>query len=257
MMLGPQLADLLKWLTSGDPAKFFPGVFYVGVGLLAMYIGCVVTATRGLPPPGRIEVRPSLIRLMRQHWPGLVIGVAMTMGLVFTVPSLFLVRFNNHEQFGGIAGYWTVYAVTAFLFRLFTASLSRRIGRYKLILLGLLAQGIGLWSLIPVTQSWHVLGSAVLCGFGHALLFPSIVSLGTQPFPARYRGSGTNLTLGCFDMGAAISAPLLGRIIDLPQFEGAGFRQMFFVAGMIPMCMAASFLMHGSGSRCQFFDRSQ
>jgi MFS family permease len=154
------------------------------------------------------------------------------------VPSLFLVRFNNHEQFGGIAAYWTTYAVTAFLFRMLTASLSRSIGRYRLIFVGLITQGIGLWCLIPVSQWWHLLLPAVLCGFGHALLFPSIVSLGTQPFPARYRGSGTNLILGCFDLGVGISAPLLGRIIDRPEFGGVGFRQMFFVAGIIPLLVA-------------------
>ena len=238
MILGPQLADFLKWMSAGNEDVFFPRVFTVGASLIVGYILCLLFVTRGLSRPEHVETRPSLIRLTRRYWPGAIVGVAMAMGLVFTVPSLFLVRFNNHEHFGGIATYWTTYAITAFLFRLFTASLSQTVGRYRLILFGLFAQGIGLWAMIPVTQWWHLLFSATLCGFGHALLFPSIVSLGTQPFPARYRGSGTNLTLGCFDLGAGISAPLLGRIIDLPQFEGVGFRQMFFVAGSVPVLVA-------------------
>lgn len=239
MALGAQLADFVKWLSAGDDSIFYPRLFQVTVGLLVVYIICALLATRGLRRPEHHETRPSLIRLTRRYWPGWIVGVAMAMGLIFTVPSLFLVRFNNYEQIGGISSYWTTYAATAFLFRLFTASLSRRIGRYRLIFAGLVAQGLGLWCLLPVSAWWHLLLPAVLCGFGHALLFPSIVSLGTQPFPARYRGSGTNLILGCFDLGVGISAPLLGRIIDLPQFDGVGFRPMFFVAGGIPLVIAA------------------
>ncbi|MEQ9408294.1 MAG: MFS transporter [Fuerstiella sp.] len=243
MILGPQLADLLRWLADGDADVFFPRVFGMAALLLGCYTACVLLVTRGLPPPAPHEARPSLIRLTRRYWPGLVAGVSMAMGVVFTVPSLFLVRFNQHEGFGGIATYWTTYALTAFTFRIRTAALSRRVGRYNLILFGLISQGLGLWALIPVSAWWHLLLSAAFCGFGHALLFPSIVSLGAGSFPARYRGSGTNLTLGCLDLGAGLSAPLLGRVIDLPQFNGVGFRQMFFVAGLIPLVLAVIWLV--------------
>ncbi len=238
MILGPQLADFLRWLADDDVNVFFPRVFMLAAGLLAAYIVCLLLVTRGLPRPEKHEARPSLLTLTRRHWPGLVVVVSMTMGLVFTVPSLYLVRFNQHEHFGGIAAYWTIYALTAFTFRLRTAALSQRVGRYRLILMGLIFQGLGLWSLIPVSVWWHLLFSAVLCGFGHALLFPSIVSLGSGTFPPRYRGSGINLTLGCLDLGSGISAPLLGKIIDLPQFDGVGFRQMFFFAGAMPLILA-------------------
>lgn len=248
MILGPHMADFLRWISNNDVDLFFPRVFMGAAALLLTYIGCVVIVTRQLSAPVHHETRPSLLRLTRQYWPGLVVCVSMAMGIVFTVPSLFLVRFNQHEHFGGIAGYWTTYALAAFLFRIRTAALSQQIGRYKLILFGLMAQGLGLWSLIPVSQSWHLLLSAALCGFGHALLFPSIVSLGAGSFPARYRGSGTNLTLGCLDLGVGISAPLLGRIIDMPQFNGAGFRQMFFVAGSIPLCLAVLWYFVKCGS---------
>lgn len=238
MVLGPQMADFLRWLSAGNEDIFFPRVFTVAASLLGLVMCCAFMVTRGQKRPDHQETRPSLIKLMFRYWPGLIVGVAMAMGLVFTIPSLFLVRFNQHENFGGIATYWTTYAAVAFAFRLRTAALSQTVGRYRLILFGLISQGLGLWALIPVQAWWHLLFSALLCGFGHALLFPSIVSLGTQPFPARYRGSGTNLTLGCFDLGAGISAPLLGRVIDLPQFDGVGFRQMFFVAGSIPLTVA-------------------
>jgi MFS family permease len=238
MILGPQLSDVLRSLCNENADVFFPRVFQATVVLIAAYIIFLIMATRGLSRPEKHPTRPSLIRLTRDYWPGWVMLVAVAMGVVFTVPSLYLVRFTRHADFGGIATYWTTYAIMAFAFRLRTAALSQRVGRYRLIFCGLLFQGFGLWALIPVTESWHLLFSASLCGFGHALLFPSIVSLGSGTFPARYRGSGTNLTLGCLDLGVGFSAPLLGKIIDLPAFEGVGFRQMFLVAGSMPLIVA-------------------
>ncbi|MCP4174550.1 MAG: MFS transporter [Fuerstiella sp.] len=238
MILGPQLSDVLRSLCNDNADDFFPRVFQATVVLIAAYIVFLIQATRGLSRPEKHPTRPSLIRLTRDYWPGWVMLVAVAMGIVFTVPSLYLVRFTRHADFGGIATYWTTYAIMAFAFRLRTAALSQRVGRYRLIFCGLMFQGFGLWALIPVTESWHLLFSASLCGFGHALLFPSIVSLGSGTFPARYRGSGTNLTLGCLDLGVGFSAPLLGMIIDLPTFDGVGFRQMFFVAGAMPLIVA-------------------
>ncbi|MEZ6058882.1 MAG: MFS transporter [Planctomycetaceae bacterium] len=215
-------------------------------GLNCGYVVLLLLATKGHALPAR-QPRPSLVTLMKRYWPGLVTVVSMAMGLTFTVVSLYLVRFNRHAGIGGIATFWTIYAVAAFSFRIKTAGLSRRIGRYRLIFYGLLLQGLGLWALVPVTQTWHLAFAAASCGLGHALLFPSIVSLGSGAFPPEYRGSGTNLTLGFLDLGSAISAPLMGRIIDLPIFDGAGFRQMFFIAGSLTLSMAGTWLIVNRG----------
>ncbi len=53
-----------------------------------------------------------------------------------------------------------------------------------------------------------------LGGFGHALLFPAVVSLGSEAFPREYRGTGTTIVMGFFDVGTFVSAPILGAIID-------------------------------------------
>ncbi|MCH2210459.1 MAG: MFS transporter [Fuerstiella sp.] len=230
MILGTQLIDGLKWLTDGSQI-YFGYAFLVVIVCNATYLTLVWVLTKDFPRPSS-EIRPSLLRLMKDYWPGPVVLVAMAIGLVFTVPSLYLVRFNRYAGLGGIAGYWTAYALSAFVLRIVTVQLSQKVGRYRLITVGLLAQGTGLLTIIPATQSWHLIMSAVICGLGHALLFPSIVSLGSDRFPAEYRGSGTNLTLGFMDLGTAISAPLLGRIIDLAVFDRAGYPQMFFVAGV-------------------------
>ena len=236
MVLGTQLVDGFRWLTFGNEIYFWY-VFLVVMACNAVYMGLVWAVTKDFPKPHR-EIRPSLLRLMKDYWPGPVVLVAMVMGLVFTVPSLYLVRYTRHANMGGIAGFWTAYAISAFALRIGTAQLSQQVGRHRLITVGLAAQGTGLLTIILATQSWHLLVSATICGLGHALLFPSIVSLGSGRFPAKYRGSGTNLTMGFLDLGTAISAPLLGRIIDMTMFDRTGYPQMFMTAGVTALLLA-------------------
>jgi len=237
MIIGTQFVDLLRGLADGDPV-YFRYAFIAVMTFNVVYVVLTWLVTRGFPKPNR-GVRPSLLRMMWAYWPGPVVFVSMLMGLVFVVPSVYLVRFNRHAELGGISGYWTAYAVSAFALRVLTARLSQRVGRHRLISVGLTAQGIGLLAIIPATESWHLIGPALLCGLGHALLFPSMVSLGSGRFPAKYRGSGTNLAMGFMDLGTALSAPLLGRIIDLEMFGGAGYPQMFATAGIMALLVAA------------------
>ena len=108
MILGTQLVDGLKWLTDGREVYFWYA-FLVVITCNAAYLALVCIITKGFPKPSA-EIRPSLLRLMKNYWPGPVVFVAMAIGLVFTVPSLYLVRFNRYAGLGGIAGYWTAYA---------------------------------------------------------------------------------------------------------------------------------------------------
>ena len=238
MIIGAQATAVLQRVAGDDRTWFFQSVFTLIISAMVLYLVLIQFCLKGSASTGS-AVRPSLIRLTRTYWPGLVVVIAMAMGLTFTVTSLYLVRFNRFAGLGGIGTFWTTYAVCAFAFRLRTAALSRRVGRYRLITLGLSIQGLGIWALVPCSEWWHLMFSASFCGLGHALLFPSIVSLGSGAFPPEFRGSGTNLILGCLDIGAAFSAPLLGRIIDLDVFDGVGYRQMFMVAGTIPLVVAA------------------
>ena len=84
---------------------------------------------------------------------------------------------------------------------------------------------VGHFMLPFVTREWQFIGPAMACGFGHAVLYPSIVSLGAGSFPRQYRGLGTTLVLGFIDLGTAVSPPILGRMID-----HYGFDRMFFSA---------------------------
>lgn len=241
MISGAQLCDLVGDRFSG------PRESVVAFGCVAVlgfvYLLLVLVITRH-DQHVRPRVTPPAHRLMLHHWPGPVVFVALAMGLFFTIPSVYLTRFSTHRGLGGIGTYWTAYAITAFLIRMWTRRWSQTVGRHRMILLGISGHCAGFLILPTVTAGWQLLAPALCSGFGHALLFPAVVSLGTEAFPRRFRGTGTTLVLGFFDLGGAVSAPALGAIID--AFGGTGFSQMYYTSAAVSVLIALAYFATGA-----------
>lgn len=225
MIVGTQLGDWIFHTWSPGQGQFVL-LFGGAAGLGALHLAIVVFLTRK-DVHNRPDETPGAHRLVVRYWPGSVVLAAMMMGISFTVTSVFLTRFSTHWGLRGIGTFFTVYSGSAFVFRIGGRRWNSVIGRHLMILLALGGMGVG-FSLLPFVRSeWHFVLPAVACGFGHALIFPAVVSLGAGAFPQAYRGTGTTIVLGFTEVGAMISAPVLGGIID--HF---GFTPMFFtVAG--------------------------
>jgi MFS family permease len=227
MIAGAQLGD---WILNAFPEGRlrFVALFGGATALGVLYAGAVLYLTWH-ETHARPHETPPVHRLMFRYWPGWVIVVALIMGACYSVITVFLTRFATHQGLRGIGTFFTGYASAAFVVRILTRRWSESVGRHRMILIGLCGHFIGYSTLPFVTAEWHFVFPSVCCGWGHALLFPAVVSRGAGAFPVRYRGSGTTLVLGFFDLGSALSAPILGGIID--YFDGAGFSQMFFATG--------------------------
>lgn len=239
MIVGSQVGD---WIFDTFPAGEgqFLLLFGGAAGLGALHLAIVVYLTRKVEHR-RPEETPAAHRLVFRYWPGSVMVAAMMMGISFTVTTVFLTRFSTHLGLRGIGTFFTVYSGAAFVFRIGSRRWSRIIGRHLMILLALSGMGAG-FSLLPfVTSEWHFILPAVACGFGHALLFPAVVSLGAGAFPQKYRGTGTTIVLGCFEVGAMVSGPVLGGIID--RF---GFAPMFYTAAGTAVGIGAFYALTGA-----------
>ena len=245
MVVGTQAGDLIFRLLPGGQPQFialFGGTAALGV----LYVALVYIITRKdqhIRPP----CTPPAHRLLFRYWPGPVVLVAAMMGIGIAVTTVFLTRFATHLGVqNGVGTFFTAYALSAFLFRVSASKWSRTIGRHKMILLGLAGHIVGFVLLPFVRTEWHFIVPAIANGFGHALLFPAVVSLGSGAFPREFRGTGTTLVLGFLDMGTALSAPVLGGVID--AYGGAGFAEMFWVAavtaGVITVFYAATAARH-------------
>ncbi|WP_166831037.1 MFS transporter [Thalassoroseus pseudoceratinae] len=237
MICGAQLGDLILALVESGRMQYVV-LFGTTVLLSTVYLGLVITITRR-DVHDRPHETPAAHSLLLRYWPGPVVLVAMMMGTALTVTTVFLTRYVNHLGLShGFGAFFTGYAISAFSFRLLASKWSRSIGRHRMILFGLCGHALGFAILPYMTRDWMFLIPATSCGFGHALLFPAVVSLGAGAFPKQYRGTGTTITLGFFDLGMALSAPFLGRVID--QFDGVGFTPMFYTA-MGMMLIVATF----------------
>src|SRR5688500_3510257 len=117
------------------------------------YAGLVLFLTRG-----QEHVRPAdtppLHRLVVRHWPGNVMLVALGMGLMLAVTTVFLTRFATERNLGGIGPFFVAYAGSAFTFRIVARNWSRSIGRHKMILLGLAGHAVAMLLLPFVTTDW-------------------------------------------------------------------------------------------------------
>jgi MFS family permease len=226
MILGAQLGDLVfGWFPASRTLYFvlfgITIVLGIGHGLLAMVM------TRGIVhvPSRRSQ---SLVRLYRKYWPNQVLIASTMMGLVVTVTTIFVTRYATSLGLPGIRTFFSAYAITAFIMRIVTRSWSRTFGRHRMIVFGLAGHALGLFALLGVSQDWHFILAALCFGFGHAVLFPCVVSLGAGAFPERYRGTGTNISLGVIDIGTIVSAPVIGLLID-----SYGFQVSLFTAAMV------------------------
>lgn len=223
LILGSNVGDWIVHSVPPGPMQFqvlFGGAIAVGV----VYLGIVLVMTHGQKWPRRQSSRPAY-RLLVHHWPGMVVLVAMIMGLGVVVTTVFLTRFATDRNIEGIGVFFTGYALSAFCFRLLAARWSRSIGRHWMLVSGLAGHTLGHFLLAFATSGWHFIVPSIICGFGHSVLFPAVVSLGAGAFPKEARGSGTAIILAFVDFGQFVFSPLLGRIID-----GYGFPPMFLIS---------------------------
>jgi MFS family permease len=237
MIFGAVLGDVI--FHGLDGKLRFTILFGASTILGLLYTALVLFITRD-ERHVRPTVTPALHRLAVRHWPGNVMLVAFVMGLMLAVTTVFLTRFATYRHLSGLGPFFAAYAGSAFTFRIASRGWSRTIGRHRMILLGVAGHAVAMTLLPFVTTEWLFAIPAVFGGFGHALLFPCVVSLGAEAFPREYRGTGTTLVMGFFDVGTFVSAPILGGIID--AFDGTGFAPMFLTAATVAVISSFIYL---------------
>ena len=211
MIVGSNIGDLVLRLVPDKRTQFvilFGGAAAIGL----VYLALVILLTRDQPHP-RTATSPPAFRLLFRFWPGAVVLAAMIMGLGVTATQTFLTRFATSQKIDGIAAFFSGYAISAFVFRLLVSNWSRTIGRHWMLVRGLCGHVVGHALLAFAMEWWHFIPASIVCGFGHALLFPAVVSLGSGAFPKECRGAGTAIILGFTDFGSLLFAPILGWII--------------------------------------------
>ncbi|MFH1481705.1 MAG: MFS transporter [Pseudomonadota bacterium] len=132
---------------------------------------------------------------------------------------------EQHVTF--ISLYYICYSSAAVFTRIFGGKLADRVGEERIIPYALILTGMGLMTLIFLGGNLVLALSGLISGCGHGLLFPSLNALAIRDEPITIRGKITGVFTGGIDTGALIGAVVLGYV-----GEWAGFRSLFFIAGL-------------------------
>ena len=178
----------------------------------------------------------SQMKIIRQHWPGMILLIGVVFSMAFCVQSQYLERLAEARGFKDIKLFFLVYGPTAMALRIIFRTAPQRLGRTRTILLGLLLLAAGQFLLVGVHSQWQLIVPGLVMGAGHSFIFPSMVDLAAERLPREHRGTGTALILGAGDLGMLIGYVALGEMIATFGFD----LSLKVLAGTV-LCSAAVF----------------
>ena len=248
LMIGPMISDWLGNHTV-DEHRMVVQMFRIAAILAISAAVATWYAVRGAEKPVHSE-RPSLFTVVRRCHPWMISATAAVMGAGFAIPATFLRPFAVESQLSSVGLFFVVYAMTGFAARVATRSLFARFGNRPWIVAGLILLTASYVCYVPVTKTWHLIIPAAIAGCAHALLFPSIISAGTAAFPRQYLGVATSLILAMFDVGAFVSAPIVGAFLRTAKpTTPHAYQWMFSGVAIVFAMVTAVFLLSPAGRR--------
>ena len=241
MLIGPYLGDLI--LGAGERSRTDFVVLFITTASILIVPAILVNILRAPDVEqhrGATRLK-DFVRIVREHWPGMILMVDAAFGLCLCVPFVFLPNFVDvaglkTPGLTPIGWFFVGYAGVGLCVRLLLRRLPDRAGRRKVLLVGLVFAAGGLFSFLGVDAAspMRLLVPACLCGTAHALMFFTMIALTLEPFPPEVRGSGSALALMLVDFGTLIGAPLLGQLA-----ASLGYQSVFITAGTVALVAAA------------------
>jgi len=223
MIFGPTIGD---WVLAGAPAADATyRVFFFASAACAVLSALVILATPlpaaangGRPDSGSARGQRSVVR---RHWPGPVLLIAVVFLMAFCIPMLFLERLAEARGFENVKAFFLAYCPTAIILRVLCRRVPERLGRRPTMYGGMALIVAGLLSLTGVQAESGLILPAMLMGAGHCFVFPSMVDLAAERLPPQHRGTGTALVLGAGDVGAILGFAWLGEAIARLGYDAA------------------------------------
>ena len=162
------------------------------------------------------------------------------MGTVFALSLsavfIFLKTFVLEAGVGSVGLFFSTYAVSASLLRLFLSWIPDRFGPKRSLFPAIGVLSVGLLLLARSTTSLDIAVAGVLCGLGHGFAFPIIAGLVVTRARDADRGSALAIFTAVFDVGLLVGGPVFGLII-----RQAGYSSMYLTAAIVAAAGVAIF----------------
>jgi MFS family permease len=208
------------------PAPFFLGIAIAGLGLGASMLFVRETRGHALSESAETGAQPAATdaRWLRLAWRSTIadhsLSAASQAGLVNNLNDalawglLPIVQASAGLSIGQIGVLAAAYPTTWGIGQIATGALSDRIGRKRLIVVGMLAQAMAIAGIAATTGFVPWLAAAVLLGVGTAMVYPTLIAVVADVAQPRQRGSITGVYRFWRDLGFAVGAVLVGVLAD-------------------------------------------
>ena len=211
LALGPLLGELVLADSRFDAVWLLAAVCCLGAGL----IGLLLPETA----PAQETETESTARLVHRAaiGPGLVLAFTV---LGFAGLGTFGALYARDLGLDGAGSVFLVFSIVVVATRVLARQVPDRLGpkRTSRIALSLIAAGlftIGLWN-VPV----GLFAGTVVVAFGHALAFPSLMTLAVNAGPASERSSIVGTFSAFTELGFLVGALSLGAVASAAGYDG-------------------------------------
>ncbi|MEO0756085.1 MAG: MFS transporter [Cyanobacteria bacterium J06648_16] len=230
MALGPALGGFLQ---SGSG---FSLVFLSMAGIGTMGLICALVVKE----PERDVVKAESLQVMSRtrFWsllwlPSIRIPAIMLLlvGLAFGSLATFIPLYARESNLAINVGFiYTASAIASFAIRLLVGKASDRYGRGRFISVGLVLYTLSMGVLWLANSEAMVLLAGAIQGMGGGMLLPMVAALMADRSTANQRGLMFGLCLTGFDVGIALSGPIMGWVADLTSY-----RDIFALSGLMTL----------------------
>jgi len=241
MLMGPLVGDL--FLLDRQWNNFAAMFGVAAVANLLPAIGLYFLRPTENERTGSSVRLAEFIATTRRYFPGMILLVDRVFGLCMAGPFVFVASFIDQAslQIPGVSIiglFFLFYAGTGITLRLSLRRLPDRIGATKVLLGGMAAMAIGMFSfaIVDAAHTWLIIVPAALTGAGHGLMFHTMTSITLENYPLAVRGSGSALALMMLDLGTIVGAPILGWI-----GQSFGFTALFASIGVATLVVAVTY----------------
>lgn len=156
-------------------------------------------------------------------------GTALALGSIgFGTLATFVTLYYADLGWSGAAWCLTAFGCAFIGARLLFVSSIKRLGGYRVAIICLAVESLGLFLLWAAPTPWLALAGAALTGFGLSLVYPALGVEAVSRIPAASRSSALGAYAVFFDLALGIAGPLMGAIAG-----GAGFAATFLVAALM------------------------
>jgi MFS family permease len=225
LALGPLLGELVLGSTGFDTVWLLAAGSCLGAGLVGLALPETAPPRAKHPSPLSRLVQPQAIG------PGVVLAFTV---LGFAGLGTFGALYARELGLEGAGTVWLLFSAVVVATRILARHVPDRLGpkRTSRVALALIASGllaIGLWN----APAGLYVGTLVVA-FGHALAFPSLMTLAVNNAPAEERSAAVGTFSAFTELGFLVGALSLGAVASAVGYEG-----VFVVCALGPLAGVA------------------